>query len=87
MSPEIARRVLALYREIRPPARAGCDPTPHELRVLQLLAEGHTYRGAAAELGVSSSAIHLPMRKIYGKLHEHSRSEAAAKALRQRLAR
>ncbi len=85
MSPEIAARVLRLFREIRPPERAAYDLTPHELRLLKLLVEGHNYQSAAAELGVSFSTINFHMQNIYGKLQVHSKSEAVAKALRHRL--
>lgn len=87
MSPEIARRVLALFREIRPPETAGSRLTPHELRLLRLLVEGHNYQSAAVELGVTFSTINFHMQNIYGKLQVHSKSEAVAKALRQRLVR
>lgn len=87
MSPEVARRVLQLFREIRPPEQVAHDLTPHELRVLKLLVEGHNYQSAAAELGVSFSTINFHMQNIYGKLQVHSKSEAVAKALRQRLVR
>jgi DNA-binding NarL/FixJ family response regulator len=85
MSPEVARRVLRLFREIRPPERVEYDLTPHELRLLKLLVEGHNYQSAAGELGVSFSTINFHMQNIYGKLQVHSKSEAVAKALRQRL--
>jgi DNA-binding NarL/FixJ family response regulator len=87
MSPEIARRVLRLFREIRPPSGADARLTPHELRLLKMLVEGHNYQSAAAELGVSFSTINFHMQNIYGKLRVHSKSEAVAKALRQRLVR
>ena len=87
MSPEVARRVLRLFREIRPPAAADARLTPHELRLLNLLVEGHNYQSAAVELGVSFSTINFHMQNIYGKLHVHSKAEAVAKALRQRLVR
>lgn len=85
MSPEVARRVLRLFREIRPAERVEYALTPHELRLLKLLVEGHNYQSAASELGVSFSTINFHMQNIYGKLHVHSKSEAVAKALRQRL--
>jgi DNA-binding NarL/FixJ family response regulator len=85
MSPEVARRVIALFRDIRPPERADYQLTPHELRLLKLLVEGHNYKTAALELNVSINTISFHMRHIYEKLQVHSKSEAVAKALRDRL--
>ena len=85
MSPEVARRVITLFREIRPPERADYELTPHETRVLKLFVEGHNYKTAAAELGVSVNTINFHVRSIYEKLQVHTRSEAVAKALLNRL--
>ena len=87
MSPEVALRVLRLFREVRPPEQVDYDLTAHELKLLKLLVEGHNYQSAAAELGVAFSTINFHMQNIYGKLQVHSKSEAVAKALRQRLVR
>jgi DNA-binding NarL/FixJ family response regulator len=87
MSPEIARRVVALFRDIRPPEKADCQLTPHETRLLKLLVDGHNYKTAAKELDVSVNTISFHMRRIYEKLQVHSKSEAVAKALRHRLIR
>ena len=85
MSPEVARRVIALFREIRPPERADYELTPHETRLLKLFVEGHNYKTAAAELGVSVNTVNFHVRSIYEKLQVHTRSEAVAKALLNRL--
>jgi len=85
MSPEVARRVIALFREIRPPERADYQLTPHETRLLKLFVEGHNYKTAAVELGVSVNTVNFHVRSIYEKLQVHSRSEAVAKALLNRL--
>jgi len=85
MSPEVARRVIALFREIRPPDRADYHLTPHETRLLKLFVEGHNYKTAAVELKVSVNTINFHVRSIYDKLQVHSRSEAVAKALLNRL--
>ncbi|MGH9163501.1 MAG: response regulator [Vicinamibacteraceae bacterium] len=85
MSPEVARKVLALFRDIRPPRQVDYALTPHERRLLGMLVEGHNYKTAAAELGVSVNTISFHMRRIYEKLEVHSKSEAVAKALRHRL--
>lgn len=85
MSPEIASRVIKLFREIRPPERADYKLTPHESRLLKMLVEGHNYKTAAAELGISVTTVAFHMRNIYDKLQVHSKSEAVAKALRNRI--
>jgi DNA-binding NarL/FixJ family response regulator len=85
MSPEVARRVITLFREIRPPERADYDLSPHETRLLRMLVEGHNYKTAAAEIGVTVHAVSFHMRNIYEKLQVHSKSEAVAVALRDRL--
>jgi DNA-binding NarL/FixJ family response regulator len=85
MSPEVARRVITLFRDFRPPQRADYDLTPHETRLLKLLVEGHNYKTAAFELNVSVNTVSFHLKKIYEKLQVHSKSEAVAKALRDRL--
>ncbi len=85
MSPEIASRVIRLFKQIRPPERVDYQLTPHEIRLLKLLVEGHNYKTAAAELGVTTSTINFHLQKIYEKLQVHSKTEAVAKALRNRL--
>jgi len=85
MSPEVARRVIKLFRQISPPDKANYQLTPHELRLLKLLVEGHNYKTAATAQGVKVTTIAFHMRNIYEKLQVHSKSEAVAKALRNRL--
>jgi DNA-binding NarL/FixJ family response regulator len=85
MSPEVARRVIRLFRDIRPPERVEYDLTPHETRLLKLLVEGHNYKTAATTLGVTTATISFHLQRIYEKLQVHSKSEAVAKALRNRL--
>ena len=87
ISPKIASKVLALFRQILPPASSPAALTPHELRLLRLLVEGHNYKTAAAEMGVSVHGISFHTRNIYDKLQVHSKSEAVAKALRLGLVR
>src|SRR6266568_5052068 len=87
MSPEIARKVIALFRTVRPPKHADYQLTPHETRLLKMLVEGHNYKTAAGDLGVSINTISFHMRNIYDKLQVHSKSEAVSKALRDGLIR
>jgi DNA-binding NarL/FixJ family response regulator len=85
MSPEIARKVLALFRRARPHAESECALTPHELRLLGLLAQGHSYKAAGDDMGISVNTIRNYVRSVYEKLHVHSKSEAVTKALRHGL--
>lgn len=87
MSPEVARRVVTLFREFRPPERAEHDLTPHETRLLKMLVQGHSYKSAGEALGVTVNTIGFHIRHIYQKLQVHSKSEAVARALRDGLAR
>jgi DNA-binding NarL/FixJ family response regulator len=85
MSPEVARKVITIFRQYRPPEKVDYDLTPHEIRLLKLLVEGHSYKTAAAELSVSVNTISFHLKSIYEKLQVHSKSEAVAKALQNRL--
>src|SRR4030095_15290748 len=85
MSPEVARRVIKLFRDIRPPERVDYNLTPHEIRILKLLVEGHNYKTAASKLDVEPTTINFHLQNIYQKLQVHSKTEAVAKALRNRL--
>ena len=85
MSPEVARRVVNLFRNFAPPTKAVHDLTAHELRVLKLLVEGHNYKTAAVELGVTVNTVSFHVRRVYEKLQVHSKSEAVAKALKNNL--
>jgi DNA-binding NarL/FixJ family response regulator len=85
MSPEVARRVIELFRHVHPPAHADYGLTPHELRLLSLLVDGHNFKTAAAQIGASANTVAWYMRRVYEKLHVHSKSEAVAKALRDRI--
>ena len=85
MSPEIARKVITLFRRIAPPSEPQAPLAPQEVRLVGLLAQGHSYAGAAEELGVSLNTVRTYIRSVYEKLHVHTRSEAVSKALRSGL--
>lgn len=85
MSPEVARRVVALFRDFRPPAQASYQLTPQENELLKLLVDGHHKKTAAQAMGISVNTVSFHLKNIYGKLQVHSKTEAVAKALRERL--
>ncbi|HNU09385.1 MAG TPA: response regulator transcription factor, partial [Pyrinomonadaceae bacterium] len=85
MSPEVARKVITVFRNYRPPEKVNYDLTPHETRLLKLLVDGHSYKTAARDLGVSVNTVSFHLKSIYEKLQVHSKSEAVAKAFRDGL--
>jgi len=85
MSPEIARKVVTLFQKTGPPEKLDRHLTPHEVRLLRMLADGYSYQATADRLDVSVNTIRNYIRSIYDKLHVHSKSEAVSKALRSRL--
>jgi len=85
MSPEVARQVVKLFREFRPPERAEYRLTSQETQLLKLLVDGHSYKTAAAELGITVRTVAFHLQNVYQKLQVHSKSEAVAKALRNKL--
>ncbi|HQR33073.1 MAG TPA: LuxR C-terminal-related transcriptional regulator, partial [Blastocatellia bacterium] len=74
-----------LFQRFAPPDHADYGLTPHEKRLLKLIVDGHNYKSAAAELGVTVNTILFHVKSIYDKLHVHSKSAAVAKALREHL--
>jgi DNA-binding NarL/FixJ family response regulator len=85
MSPEVATRVVDLFRKSQAPAQPSAGLSPQEVRLLKLLMEGHQNKTAAVELGISVHTVSFHLRSVYEKLHVHSRSEAIARALREGL--
>jgi DNA-binding NarL/FixJ family response regulator len=73
MNPGIARRVLDYFKPQRD------NPlTEREHVVLQKLAEGKSYKMAAAELDISFHTVNSHCKRIYEKLHVQSLGEAIA---------
>jgi DNA-binding NarL/FixJ family response regulator len=85
LPPDAQQSAMRLFRDFRRLVHMDYGLTPHETRLLQLLAEGHSYKTAAAELGVTPHTIDFHLRNVYGKLQVHSKSEAVSKALRHHL--
>jgi DNA-binding NarL/FixJ family response regulator len=85
MSPEVARRVIRLFREFRPPESASYHLTAQETQLLKLLIEGQYKKTAAREMGISTNTVSFHLKNIYAKLQVHSKTEAVAKALREHL--
>jgi DNA-binding NarL/FixJ family response regulator len=94
ISPVTAARILA--EVARPVARSvagaggggvvGPDHlTDREVEVLRLVVAGLRNKEIAAELGISENTTKFHLRNILEKLHAGSRTEVAARAVREGL--
>jgi len=54
------REGLELFQQFHPPKHVDYLLTPHELRLLKLLVEGHNYRTAAKEVRTTVYAVSSP---------------------------
>ena len=85
----VPSHAMRAVTEAREAAEATCglnDLTPRELEVLGLLARGYTNKEIAAELVITTNTVKRHLKAIFGKLEVHTRSGAAAKAVRAGLA-
>ena len=80
MSPGIARKVVLVFQKTAA-AKDDMELSARQLEILRMLAEGHSYKACAAALDVGLDTVRSHVRKIYERLHVHSRSEAVWKAL------
>jgi DNA-binding NarL/FixJ family response regulator len=86
MTPEIARKVITLFRQTAPPpSKAEHRLSSRELEVLALLAEGYGYVNIAARLEITVNTIRNHIRSIYEKLHVNTSAEAVSKAIRKHI--
>jgi DNA-binding NarL/FixJ family response regulator len=83
MTPYIARRILALFKQYAPVGKEDHDLSPRELEILRLLALGLDSREIADRLFISRETVRNHSKHIYEKLHVHSRSQAVARAIRE----
>jgi DNA-binding NarL/FixJ family response regulator len=85
MSSDIAVKVLNAFRKFAPPKPADYALSKREEEILEELIEGNSYKTIADHLNISVHTVRFHIRSIYEKLHVHSKSEAVAKALKNRL--
>ncbi|MCE9630043.1 MAG: response regulator transcription factor [Planctomycetia bacterium] len=83
MSSMVARRIVRSFERHAPPnvaplpkGEVTVDLAPREREVLDLLASGAMYKEVAKQLGVSRNTVITYIRRIYKKLHVHSRHHA-----------
>ena len=90
ISRSLAGKLLAEFgRQARAEAsvRKPDELTDREKAVLHLVARGATNREVARRLIISENTVNFHVKNILGKLHAHTRAEAAVRALRKGLVR
>jgi DNA-binding NarL/FixJ family response regulator len=80
MTSEIARKVVASFREPTPNPELACLQRREE-EILELLSKGFLVKEIAESLHLSVNTIKTHLRRIYEKLHVRSRTEAVVKFL------
>lgn len=79
LDPAITARVLQLVKSGGAGANVGLqDLSPQERRVLALIAEGHTNKEVAVEMGLAEKTVKNYLSTVFEKLHVSRRSQAAA---------
>jgi len=84
MSPSIARMVIQSM-QVKQATPDLYHLTAREKEVLQLLSKGNSYKLIAAACEITIDTVRAHIKKIYGKLHVHSQTEAVSKAINERL--
>lgn len=80
MSAEIARRVVeAFHQPIAKPVADEVKLSKRETEILESLSKGLANKEIADRLEISVETVRVHLRRVYEKLHVHSRTEAAMK--------
>jgi len=87
MTPSVARKVIASFQKIQLKSFTGVkiELTEREEQILNLMAQGKPYSEIANTIFLSLDGVNYHIRHIYEKLHVHTRAEAIAKSLKNRL--
>ena len=85
MTPRIARQIVELFKHYAPAKTTDFSLTSREKEILHLLVEGLNYGMIAERLFISLDTVRNHIRHIYEKLHVHSKSQAVAKAIKNKV--
>lgn len=85
MSSSIATQVLKMFSQANTPSGENYHLSEREKEVLNLLVNGYSYKMIASEMFISIDTVRSHIKKIYEKLHVNSKSEAVAKAFKDKL--
>ena len=78
MTSNIARKVVQHLHQPKQSLKTTAELSKRENEVLALLAQGYLYKEIADALGIGLDTVNTYIRRIYEKLHVHSRAQAVA---------
>ncbi len=79
MSPNIARKLVNIFREKNESTVSSALLGKRENDVLELLSQGLLYKEIADRLSLAVGTVRQHIHNIYEKLHVHNRTEALNK--------
>lgn len=85
MTASIATQVLKMFSSMNNEKGEDYNLSDREKQVLQFLVEGYSYKMIANEMFIAIDTVRSHIKKIYEKLHVNSKSEAVAKAFKDKL--
>jgi DNA-binding NarL/FixJ family response regulator len=85
MTSSIATQVLKMFSSIHSEKGEDYHLSDREKQVLSLLVNGYSYKMISAEMFIAIDTVRSHIKKIYEKLQVNSKSEAVAKAFKDRL--
>jgi DNA-binding NarL/FixJ family response regulator len=85
MTASIATQVLKMFSSMNMEKGEDYNLSEREKQVLQYLVEGYSYKMIANEMFIAIDTVRSHIKKIYEKLHVNSKSEAVAKAFKDKL--
>ncbi|MEI6456459.1 MAG: response regulator transcription factor [bacterium] len=85
LTPSVARQVLSIFKSQNAQADQDYNLTAREKEILNLIVHGASTTGIAQMLFISEETVRNHIRHIYEKLQVHTKAQAVAKAIRERL--
>lgn len=85
LTPSVAKQLLGIFKNIAPTPGSDYNLTAREKEILNLLVGGFSTNLIAGTLFISDETVRNHFRHIYEKLQVHTKSQAVAKAIKERL--
>ena len=85
MTSSIATQVLKMFSSYHSEKGEQYNLSEREKEVLSLLVNGYSYKMISSEMYIAIDTVRSHIKKIYEKLHVNSKSEAVAKAFKDKI--